>query len=127
MAGFSGGDIPQLDEVVVISTTGECLSIRTERNALDIAGVSLEGLAGFAGGYIPQPDGADDVFRTPRGKGGAIRTERNAPNTAGVSGEQCHFVVGCCIVEPNPDGSRNGEQCAIGRIRNLVDAAFAEA
>ena len=44
-----------------------------------------------------------------------------------MPGAECHFVVGGGIIEPNPDGTRNGEQGAIGGVCNLVDAAFAEA
>ena len=45
-----------------------------------------------------------------------------------MPGEQCHFVVGGGIVEPNPGATtRNGEPGAIGGVGNLADAAFAEA
>ena len=78
----------------------------------------------FAGSGIPQPDEAISIAT---GECLSIQTERNARNTAGVSGEQCRLLVGSGIVEPNPDGTHNRQQGAIGRIRNIFDAAFAEA
>ena len=122
MACVAGGHIPQVDGRFRTST-GECFSIRTEGNALNIARMLGEGVACVAGGHIPQVDGR---FRT-TGECFSIRTEGNAPDTARMPGEQCHFVGGGGIVEPNPDGSRNGEQGTIGGICNLVDGAFAEA
>ena len=79
---FTRGYIPQPDGIV--TPTGEGGTIRTERNASDIFRVSGEGVAGVAGGGIPQPDGS---VITPTGEGGTIRTERNASDIFRVSGE----------------------------------------
>ena len=83
-----------------------------------------EGLACVAGGHIPQADG---IIPTSTGEDGAIGTEDDASDTVHMPGEQGHFLIGGGIVEPNPDGTRNGEQGPIGRIRHVVDPAFAEA
>ena len=107
-----------------MTPTGEGGAIRTEGNANDTARMPGEGGERVAGGHIPHPDG---IVVTPTGEGGAIRTERNAIDTARMPGKQCYFLIGSRIVEPNSDGSRNGEQGAIGGVGNLEGVAFAEA
>ena len=117
---FAGVCIPQVD--FFPTPTGEGGAIRTEDNAA--AGMPGEDVAYVAGVCIPQADG---TVPTSTSEGGAIGTEDNTRDKVRMPGEQYHFLVGGGIVEPNPDGSCNGEQGAIGRIRHLVDAAFAEA
>ena len=121
----AGDGIPQTDGVVPpTSPTGEGAPIRTERNVLDPGSLSGEGGECVAGDSIPQ---ADSLVRTPTGEGGTIRTENNASYLMRMPSEQCHFLIGSRIVEPNPNGTRNRKQGAIGGVCNLVDAAFAEA
>ena len=117
------GYIPQPDGIVP-TPTGESAPIRTEDNTRDTTRMPGEGGERVARGHIPQ---ADSFVLTAASEGGAIRTEDDASDFTRMPGEQCHFVVGGGIVEPNPDVTRNRKQGTIGRIRHIVDAAFAEA
>ena len=44
-----------------------------------------------------------------------------------MSGEQGHFLIGLCIIEPDPNGAGNCETRAIGRILYLIYRTFTEA
>ena len=63
----------------------------------------------------------------PTGERAAIRTERNDRDIVLMLGEECDFVVGGGIIEPNPDSTRNRQQPPIGRIRQVSYLAFAQA
>ena len=117
------GNIPQPDGIIV-TPTGEGLAIRTECNARDSFRVFGEGMSHRPRGNIPQTDG---VIVTPTSEGLAIRTERNARDTARVACQQGELLIGLRIVEPHTDRTRNRQQRSIGRIRQFIYLAFAQA
>ena len=115
-------NIPQID--LIPSPTSEGFSIRTERNANDIARVFSEGVLHRPRCNIPQID----PIRTPTTcERRPIWTERNATDRARVVCQQGTRLIRLCIVEPHTEITRNRQQRAIGRIREFIYSAFAQA
>ena len=106
-----------------MTATGECQPIRTEIDAGNITGVVGESLSECAGVSIPE---ANSVVPTATCKRQPTWAETHAGDNVGVAGEQRDFLGGIGIIQPYADRTRNSEQIAIQRIRNLSYPTFAK-
>ena len=114
--------IPETD--LFTTSTGQRTTIRAECDAHNHIRMPSEYPLVCSRHGIPQT--ADSVA-TPTCERTTIRAECDTTDHLCMPGEQGDFLMGCRIVEPDTDTTRDREASAIRRILYLIYHAFTEA